>query len=63
MIVATDHHFPPNIPVDGEGECVRVLTVEFGSLDEIAKELAGRWSSTWNRCPLWLGVRHGGGEC
>jgi hypothetical protein len=26
--------------VDGEGECIRVLRVEFGSLDEIAKELA-----------------------
>jgi hypothetical protein len=40
VIVATDHHFPPNIPVDGEGECIRVLRVEFGSLDEIAKELS-----------------------
>jgi hypothetical protein len=25
VIVATDHHFPPNIPVDGEGGCIRVL--------------------------------------
>ncbi len=40
VIVATDPHFPPNIPVDREGECIRVLRVEFGSLDEIAKELA-----------------------
>ncbi len=40
VIVATDHHFPPNIPVDGEGECIRVLRVEFGSLDEIARELS-----------------------
>jgi hypothetical protein len=40
VIVATDHHFPPNIPVDGEGECIRVLRVEFGSLNEIAKELS-----------------------
>jgi hypothetical protein len=39
VMVAADQHFPPNLPTDGEGECIRILRVENGSLAEIAKEL------------------------
>jgi len=39
VVVASDQHFPANLPADGEGECIRILWVENGSLAEIAKEL------------------------
>ncbi|MFO0005323.1 MAG: hypothetical protein ACK559_29775, partial [bacterium] len=39
VVVASDQHFPANLPADGEGECIRILRVENGSLAEIAKEL------------------------
>ncbi|MFN9942172.1 MAG: hypothetical protein ACK56I_22140, partial [bacterium] len=39
VIVAADQHFSPNLPADGEGECIRILRVENGSLAEIAREL------------------------
>jgi hypothetical protein len=39
VVVAADQHFPPNLPTDGEGECIRILRVENGSLAEIAREL------------------------
>ncbi len=39
VIVAADQHFPPNLPADGEGECIRILRVENGSLAEIVREL------------------------
>jgi hypothetical protein len=32
LIVAADQHFPANLPTDGEGECIRILRVENGSL-------------------------------
>ncbi len=35
----TDQHFPPNIPADESGECIRVLRVEDGSVAELADEL------------------------
>ncbi len=35
----TDQHFPPNIPADESGECIRVLRVEDRSVDELADEL------------------------
>jgi hypothetical protein len=35
----TDQHFPPNIPADDSGECIRVLRVEDGSVAELADEL------------------------
>jgi hypothetical protein len=41
LIVAADQHFPANLPTDGEGECIRILRIENGSLAEIAKELSG----------------------
>jgi hypothetical protein len=39
VIVAADQHFPPNLPADREGECIRILRVENGNLAEIAREL------------------------
>jgi hypothetical protein len=39
VIVAGDHHFPANIPAKGDGECIRILRVENGSLAEITGEL------------------------
>jgi hypothetical protein len=39
VVVASDQHFPANLPVDGEGECIKILRVENGSLAEIAREL------------------------
>ena len=33
--VLTDQNFPPSIPVDGEGECIKVVCVEDGTLDEL----------------------------
>jgi len=39
VIVAADQHFPANLPTDGEGDCIRVIRVENGSLAEITKEL------------------------
>ncbi len=34
--------FLANLPADGEGECIRILRIENGSLAEIAKELASQ---------------------
>jgi hypothetical protein len=39
VVVAGDHHFPANIPARGEGECIKILRVENGSLAEITGEL------------------------
>jgi hypothetical protein len=39
VMVAGDHHFPANIPAREEGECIRILRVENGSLAEITGEL------------------------
>jgi len=38
-MVAGDHHFPANIPAREDGECIRILRVEYGSLAEITGEL------------------------
>jgi hypothetical protein len=38
-ISLSDQHFPPNIPADEAGECIRVLRVENGSVTELADEL------------------------
>ena len=39
VVVAGDHHFPANIPARGDGECIKILRVENGSLAEITGEL------------------------
>jgi len=39
VIAAGDQHFPANLPASGQGECIRVLRVENGSLSEITHEL------------------------
>jgi hypothetical protein len=39
VMVAGDHHFPANIPAREDGECIRILRVENGSLAEIKGEL------------------------
>jgi hypothetical protein len=39
IIAAADQHFPANLPADGDGECIRILRVENGSLAEITREL------------------------
>jgi hypothetical protein len=39
VMVVGDHHFPANIPAREDGECIRILRVENGSLAEITGEL------------------------
>jgi hypothetical protein len=39
VMVTGDHHFPANIPAREDGECIRILRVENGSLAEITGEL------------------------
>jgi hypothetical protein len=41
-IAAGDHNFPANLPAKGDGECIRILRVENGSLAEITDELVRR---------------------
>jgi hypothetical protein len=38
-VVLSDQHFPPNIPADSAGECLRILRLENGTLSELADEL------------------------
>ncbi len=38
-MVLSDQHFPPNIPADSAGECLRILRLENGTLSELADEL------------------------
>ncbi len=38
-VVLSDQHFPPNIPADSAGECLRILRLENGTLTELADEL------------------------
>jgi hypothetical protein len=38
-VILSDQHFPANIPADSDGECMRILRVENGTLTEIADEL------------------------
>ncbi len=38
-VVLSDQHFPVNIPADSDGECMRILRIENGTLTEIADEL------------------------
>ncbi len=38
-IVLSDQHFPANVPADGPGECLRIIRVENGTLNELADEL------------------------
>jgi len=53
VMVAGDHHFPANIPAREDGECIRILRVEYGSLAEITGELV-RLSPRGGGCP-WHG--------
>jgi len=39
VIAASDQPFPANLPADGDGDCIRVLRVEDGSIAEITQEL------------------------
>jgi hypothetical protein len=50
VMVAGDHHFPANIPAREDGECIRILRVENGSLAEITGELV-RLSPRGGRYP------------
>ncbi len=38
-VVLSDQHFPANIPADSDGECMRILRIENGTLTEIFDEL------------------------
>jgi len=38
-LILSDQHFPANIPADSDGECMRILRIENGTLTEIADEL------------------------
>jgi hypothetical protein len=53
VMVAGDHHFPANIPAREDGECIRILRVENGSLAEITGELV-RLSPRGGRYPARL---------
>jgi hypothetical protein len=39
--VLSDQCFPPHLPVEGEGECVKVLRIEDGTLLELADAFLG----------------------
>jgi hypothetical protein len=39
VMVAGNQHYPANLPARGDGECIRILRVENGSLAEITGEL------------------------
>jgi len=39
VVVAGDQHFPANLPASAQGECMRIMRVENGSLSEITHEL------------------------
>ncbi len=39
VVVLSDQHFPANVPADGPGECLRIIRVENGTLNELADEL------------------------
>ena len=39
VVVLSDQHFPANVPADGPGECLRVIRVENGTLNELTDEL------------------------
>ncbi len=38
-MVLSDQHFPANIPADSDGECMRIMRIENGTLTGIADEL------------------------
>jgi hypothetical protein len=39
VVAAGDQHYPANLPARGDGECIRIIRVENGSLAEITSEL------------------------
>ncbi len=39
VVVLSDQHFPANVPADGPGECLRIIRVENGTLNEMTDEL------------------------
>ncbi len=39
VVVLSDQHFPANVPADGPGECLRIIRVENGTLNELTDEL------------------------
>jgi hypothetical protein len=39
VMAAGDQHYPANLPARGDGECIRILRVENGSLAEITGEI------------------------
>ena len=36
VFIISDQSYPANIPTGGEGECLKIVRVEIGSLDELA---------------------------
>jgi hypothetical protein len=45
VFVLTDQNFPPMVPVGGEGECLKILQIENGTLVELVEAFLGltRW--------------------
>jgi hypothetical protein len=67
VMAAGDQHYPANLPARGDGECIRILRVENGSLAEITGEIirmsprgGGR---PWHSHHAGVGGDVGGGEC
>jgi hypothetical protein len=56
VLAAGDHHYPPNLPAKGDGECIRILRVENGSLAEITDEVV-------RRSPMGGGLCQGPSSC
>ncbi len=41
LFVLADQNFPPIVPVGGEGECIKIVQVENGSLAELVEVFLG----------------------
>jgi hypothetical protein len=41
VFVLVDQNFPPLVPVGGEGECLKIIQVEYGSLTELVEVFLG----------------------
>jgi hypothetical protein len=68
VMSAGDQHYPANLPARGDGECIRILRVENGSLAEITGEVIrmsprGGGGRPWHSHHAGVGGDVGGGEC
>jgi hypothetical protein len=53
LFVLTDQNFPPMVPAEGEGECLKIIQVENGSLADLVEVFLG--VTRGFQCPCWGG--------